>query len=61
MPTIRLKERCSSCDGRGYYPFNTPNPPCFICKGKGWVYTDMRAPDPKWAREYRKQAKAVTS
>lgn len=55
MAEIKLKIECRSCDGSGAYRSSVdPNGvPCWVCEGKGWRYTSMDTPDPKWARQYR--------
>lgn len=51
-PTISLKEQCQNCHGTGAYEGRTP---CWTCHGRGWVYSIMPKPNPKWATQYKKE------
>lgn len=44
MTTIRLKERCTDCGGRGVYIAGDWMGRCWLCQGKGWHYGTMTKP-----------------
>jgi DnaJ-class molecular chaperone len=61
--TVRRAERCGNCDGEGYGFYCDDylegqcvtgwDMPCDECKGKGFVWIDVKLPDPKWARMWK--------